>query len=240
MRWRLGRSAFIALAAIFLFLPSTSAQKYKPPFPADLAKKVRENELLAIWDVTWDKGRSTGMRRLDLDQVSVTLTDGALKVTRPDGTWSIEQERLGDVRYESKGTVNAREGVSDQPSRTIVFQLKDAKPIKYPTVEGIPGQFPRVGAVKLFETDRINVWDQTWKAGLRITPHLHYAQTATVFLEGGKLRTIDQGKPPNPAFQRVMGEVVGGEPIPVTSPLTAPHEEEEVEGSPRAIWIEFK
>ena len=191
---------------------------------------------MIVWDVTREKGKPTAMYELPLDQVSVTLTEGAVKVTRPDGTSNIEQERFGSVRFESKGTVHSEEGVSETPSRVIVFQLKAVASPKWPITEGVPGQFPRVGAVKLFETDRVNVWDQTWRAGVRISRHLHYAQTAAVFLVGGKLRTIDEGKPPNAPFSREAGEVLGSS----SSPLQVPHEEEQVEGSPRAVWIEFK
>lgn len=214
---------------------SVAAQEYSTAFPREAGRKVRESERFVIWDVTWEKGKSTGMQKLQLDQASVTLTEGAIKITKPDGTWSIEQERFGSVRLESKGTVEAEEGVSDTPSRAVVFQLKDAVPAKWPTTEGIPGAFPRIGAVKLFETDRINVWDSTWMAGKRIALHLHYTEAAAVFLEGGQIRNISGQGLLSPPFSRKRGEV-----IIHTSPLKAPHQEEAVEGEPRAIWIEFK
>jgi hypothetical protein len=224
------------LGAWFLLVSPVLAQTHKGPFPRDGAKKVNEGDRVTVWDVTREKGRPTAMYELPLDQVSVTLAEGAVKVTRPDGTSSIEQERFGSVRFESKGTVHSEEGVSDTPSRVIVFQLKDAASPGWPITEGIPGQFPRVGAVKLFETDRIRVWDQTWRAGARISRHLHYVQTAAVFLVGGKLRTMDEGRPPNAPFAREAGDVLGSS----RAPIQIPHEEEQVEGSPRAIWIEFK
>jgi quercetin dioxygenase-like cupin family protein len=235
MRRRFDRGVTLLSASLLLYSLSTPVQEYAPPFPRDWAKKVQESDRLLIWDVTWEKGKSTGMQEHRLDQVYVTLTEGAVKVTRPDGTWSIEQERPGSVRFVTKGTLDAEEGVSSEPSRAIVFQLKDFVPPKWPVTEGIPGQFPRVGTVKLFETDRIIVWDQTWKAGERIPRHLHYIQAAAVFLEGGMLRTISDQGVPAPPFSRKPGEVTI-----ITSPLKAPHEEEQVKGSPRAIWIEFK
>lgn len=224
------------LIAWFLFVSPILAQTHTAPFPRDGAKKVNEGDRVIVWNVTREKGKPTAMFELPLDQVSVTLTEGAVKVTRPDGTSSLEQERFGSVRLESKGTVHSEEGVSDTPSRVMVFQLKDAASPRWPIAEGIPGQFPRVGAVKLFETDRMRVWDQTWRAGVRISRHLHYVQTAAVFLVGGRLRTIEDGKPPNAPFAREAGEVLGSS----STPLQVPHEEEQVEGSPRAIWIEFK
>src|ERR1700722_6645617 len=74
---------------------STVGQKYAPPFPRDGAKKIQETDGFVIWEVLWEKGKSSGMRELELDQVSVILTEGAVRVSRPDGTWSIEQKRFG-------------------------------------------------------------------------------------------------------------------------------------------------
>lgn len=229
MRGQLDRSILAAPAAFLLLSASALAQKY-PAFPAAGAKKVQDTDAVVVWDVTWTKGQSTGMCELPLDQVSVTLTDGAVKVTKPDGTWTIEERRVGSVRYESKGTVEAAEGVSDQPGREMVFQLKNFLPTKLPTVEGTPGQFPRIGATELFETDHIKVWDATWKE--RTPLHLHYTQTAAVFLDGGTIRSYSsEGER---TFSRDLGYVLIGAPVKV------PHSEQQIEGSPRAIFIEFK
>lgn len=212
---------------------STLGQKYGPPFPRDGTKKIKETEGFVIWDVTWEKGKTTGLHELNLDQVSVILTEGAVRINRPDGTWSIEQKRFGSVRLESKGTVVSEEGVSDEPSRAIVFQLKDSVPPKRPITEGVPGQFPRLGAVKLFETDRITVWDYSWKVGVLGSRHLHYNQSAAVFLEGGTIRSISEGEPPR-SVSRQPGDIT------YQPALKAPHQEQAVEGSPRAIFIQFK
>ena len=151
-------------------------------FRAMKRRKPEGNDNVVIWDVTWEKGKSTGMRQLPLDQISVFLTDGAIKLTRSDGTWSIEEERLGSVRYEPKGTVIAEEGVGGMPIRAAVFQLKDGAPAKRPTTEALEVEYPRPGAVKLFETDRINVWDMSWNPGVQGPLHLHDSQTAAALL----------------------------------------------------------
>ena len=146
MKGRFNRRATELMAALLLFSSQVLAQKYPPPFPRDGAKKLQESDSFVIWDVTWENGKSTGMHEHLLDQVAVLLTEGAIKVTRPDGTWSIEQERIGSVRFEAKGTVEAQEGVSDKPGHAIVFQLKDVVPAQWPITEGIPGQLPRGAA----------------------------------------------------------------------------------------------
>jgi len=227
-------SLAIPLAALLLCSSVTLAQEYSPAFPRDGAKKIQENDYFAIWDVTWEKGQSTGMRKLRLDQITVFLTDGAIRFTRPDGMSTIEEERLGSVLYEPKGTIVATEGTSENPIRAAVFQLKGGVPPKQPVVRGIPGLLPRPGAVKLFETARIIVWDDTWQPGVRTPVHLHYAQAAAVFLGGGTIGTFSANGAPGPTFSRKQGEVI------ISSHPKEPHAEEEIEGLPRAIWVEFK
>jgi hypothetical protein len=235
MRVRFDKRISLVLAAL-LFIPvSILAEDHAPTAPLEGAKKVQDSERFLIWDVTWQKGKSTGMRKLNMDQVSVTVAEGALKITRPDGSWSIEEERPGSVRYEPKGTMIEEEGVSDTPCHQAIFQLKDLVPEPWPLTEGIAAQFPRINTYKLFETDRIVVWDQTWKPGARITRHLHYHRTAAVFLEGGSIHSISDAGVASPAFTRKVGEVIN-----TTTFNSAPHEEEGVEGTPRAIWVEFK
>jgi hypothetical protein len=210
------------------------AQNATAPFPRDGATKVQDNDHVFTWDSTLQKGKPTGMNKLELDQVSVSLTDGALKVSRPGGVWEIEQERLGSVRYSPKGTMLEEECVSDSPCRMIVFQIKDYTAEPWPTREGVPPQFPRINTVKLFEADRFTVWDQVWKPGEPIVRHAHYHRTATVFLVGGTIHTISDAGVSNPPFSRSLGEVLAN----VTFNPEA-HVEEEVSGMPRAIWIEF-
>jgi hypothetical protein len=232
---KINRPAGLAIAALLLTLLPVLAQNSGSPFPEGDATKVQDNDRVVTWDVTWAKGKSTGMHKLEMDQVSVTLTDGAIKTSKPDGTWGIEEERFGSVRFESKGTAIKEEGASDTPCRQMVFQLKDYVPDPWPVREGISAQFPRINTVKLLETDRIIVWDQVWKPGEQVALHAHYHRTATVFLSAGTIHA----KPENsadfsPPFSRKFGEVMA-----TLRYSPDAHVEEYVSGSPRAIWIEF-
>ena len=225
---------FSAMLIVVLSLSSpANAQTSPPAFPTEGATLARENDFLAVWDVTRASEATAPLEELTMDQVSVTLTPAAVKVTGPDGEWAIEYEPLGFVRFEPRGTIRSIATVGDTPSRAVVFQIKTLPASSWPMTEGIPGQFPRAGAVKLFEVNGIRVWDQTWAAGVPIANHLHYAPTAAVFVSGGVLKTIDKNGT-NPPFSRSPGEVISS-----TSPMAFPYEEEHVLGQPRAIWLEL-
>jgi hypothetical protein len=165
-----------------------------PAFPRDGARKVLENETIAIWDVTYTKGKPTGMLQRRYDQVVVTLTPGAVRVTRPDNTWTVEHSRVGDVRYESKGTVLSEEGVTDRPRRATIFEIKSYTPppitaevarfLDEKRKQGFPGQFDAGnGGVKLFENDKITLWQKTWNP--RGAQHAHYSWIAGVWIQPG-------------------------------------------------------
>jgi hypothetical protein len=218
----------LALAALFLCSSPLLAQRYAAPFPRDGARKVLENDFVAVWDVTWEKGKSTGLQERRFDYASVTLSEGAVKTTRPDKTWTVEQSRFGSVQFESKGTVAAEEGLSDKPKRAIIVEFRSyATPKLEPNLarqlkkKGMPGQFARKGAVKLFENDRLIVWDNRYTIG-RGALHAHYNQVVGVWIEPGVL-----GNSP-----REVGQVQFRAPGP-------PHEEE-AQTSLRAIFFEFR
>ena len=105
----------LAVVALFVLSSPLLAQMYPAPFPRDGARKVLQNDFVAVWDVTWEKGKSTGLQERRFDQASVTLSEGAVKTTRPDKTWTVEQSRFGAVQFESKGTVAAEEGRLARP-----------------------------------------------------------------------------------------------------------------------------
>jgi hypothetical protein len=227
------RFVMVLLAATFLYSSVARAQKYAAPFPRDGAKNSLDNEYFSIWDVTFDSGKPSGMHKLPLDQVYVFLTEGAVKFTKPDGTWNIEQEKMGTVRYLSKGTIESEEGVSEKPTRAAIIQLKEKTPPKREVVPGIPDKLPRQGTVKLFETPRVIVYDYTWVTGMKSPLHLHYHIDAAVYIVGGKtVISTDSGPHVN---TWAVGQVLGG-----TEPLKAPHEEAQYEGEPRAISVTLK
>ena len=77
-----------------------------------------------------------------------------------------------------------------------------------------PHAFPREGAVKLFENDRVAIWHIVWKNGVKQPVHQHYYDMAGVFLNFGPITvTSPEGvaRPsaepfvvPRPYFQKAL------------------------------------
>jgi quercetin dioxygenase-like cupin family protein len=211
---------------------SSWSQSYPPPFPREAAQKLFENERVAVWDVTWPKGLPSAMHQHPVDQLSITLRGGSVRVTRLGGAPAVSESQPGKVVFTPQGTIHMEEGVSEIPQRKIMLQLKSLGP-PVTAASGVPGAFPREGAVKLLENDRVIAWDFTWKPGQNIGPHENLRESVMVFLEGGTIRSIsDQNGSKDAAVRagEVMYSIHGGDA----------RTEEAIQGSPRAIVVELK
>jgi quercetin dioxygenase-like cupin family protein len=222
-------------------LPASSAfaQAYPPAFPRDGSTKILENARVVVWDATWHKGRGTPIHEHPFDYLSVTLAEGTVKVTEPGGKSNVGAPApFGLVRFNPRGVVHAEEGVSDPGRRAIMVELKNAE-LKnaagsaVSTPGGTAGMFPREGAAKLRENERVVVWDFTWKPGQRTSFFGQPRDAVVVFLTGGTVRWTSGGRVLSDSTA-VAGSVVY---LPAGQGARA---DEALEGQPRAIVIELK
>jgi quercetin dioxygenase-like cupin family protein len=217
------------LAAGLLFaLPS-----YPPPFPREGATKVLENESVVIWDVTWEKGKPTPMHQHPVDVVGVTLVPGTVRVTLPDGSSrESEKDEVGSVSAGGKGLIHREEGTSDVPRRAILIELKGARKDTITAPAGVPLAWPREGAAKLLENDRVVVWDYRFRKERPIPLHFHDKDAVVVELEPGVTRSVPkEGAPQETTWKGMRARF---------APRDRLHREESVSGSPRAIVVEIK
>lgn len=221
--------------AFLLFVVASQAQNYPPPFPRDGARKLIENDRLVVWDVVWQKGRPSPMHEHRFDQISVTLVGGTVRITRLDGSSTVNQSELGSVTLTARGTVHSEEGVSDIAQHKIMVELKSSATQALPSTNDAPGAPPIEGAVKQTENDRVVAWDYAWKPGQQIARNAEAHDCVWIFLEGGTIRsttTAASGK--FTAATRQAGQAVYA---PATREA---YTEEAVEGTPRAIILEIK
>ncbi|HLG94992.1 MAG TPA: hypothetical protein VKX49_01640 [Bryobacteraceae bacterium] len=103
--------------------------------------------------------------------------------------------------------------------------------------QAYPHAFPRQGATKLFENERVIVWDATWPIGVEQPIHQHKYDMALVFLRYGKIKVT------TPA-----GKVSIAEPFEVPRPMYqargVTHKEEAIgnagDSERHAIMVDLK
>jgi hypothetical protein len=79
--------------------------------------------------------------------------------------------------------------------RTMIVDLKDHPVPPIPNNSGYPLAFPRPGAKKILENERVIVWDVTWTQDVATPMHFHDKDALVVYLEDGQMRsTTPDGK----------------------------------------------
>ncbi|HEX2329322.1 MAG TPA: hypothetical protein VHN74_11405 [Candidatus Angelobacter sp.] len=95
----------------------------------------------------------------------------------------------GNVSWSPKGSTPKLDG------RSAVINLKDHAVAPLENKSGYPLGFPRPGAKKLLENDRVIIWDYTWIPDVPTPMHFHDKDVVAVFLEDGDLKsTTPDGK----------------------------------------------
>jgi hypothetical protein len=101
------------------------------------------------------------------------------------------------------------------------------------SAQSYPPAFPRTNATKLFETDRIVVWDIVWPKGQPTAMHRHvYDQVGTYYATGGRVITTPDGA------SRSATTPVGA--LSTTRKGTTHIEEGATDPPLRAVFIELK
>lgn len=219
------------LALLFSLLPKP-LQELPNAFPRAGAKQLIDNERVTVWDVTVEKAKATPLHRHPLDFVIVDLADATVKVTAQNGRVGVNSAKKGQVRFNPKGGVDAQEGVSDAPRRSILVELKDVKVAPLPNTSGHPDAFPREGSKKVFDNPRVVVWDFSWTPGKATPMHFHDKDVVVVYLDNGDLSSA------TPDGKTTVNSYVFGQAKFNARDRT--HSELLSKGSQRVIAIELK
>ena len=132
----------------------------------------------------------------------------------------------GNTEFVPKGTQPKITG------RAIVIDLKDHPVPPIANTSGYPLGFPRPGSKKLFENERVIVWDYTWKPDLATPMHFHDKDVIAFFLEDGDLKST------TPDGQSTVNSYTSG--TVRFNARNRTHTETLVKGKQRAIITELK
>lgn len=222
-----------ALLVVVASSSIASAQELPHAFPRDGAVEVLDNERVTIWDVTWIKGKPSPMHRHRYDLVGVYFVGSEIEITMPDGRAMLNTMEPGDVIFQPKDVTHIEAGTDEaNPRRAILIDLKDTAPAPVDNPTTLPSAFPREGATKRLENDRVVIWDYRWTPGVPTAMHFHDRESVVVLLEDGALRAT------TPEGEETMVEMVAR-----TARFSTPgraHAEELVRGTGRAIVVELK
>jgi len=123
---------------------------------------------------------------IDNERVTVLEVNGPIAAQPND---AVVIAHSGTATFVPKGATPKIDGDS------LVIDLKDhhVDPYKNPTQYQLA--FPRPGSKKIFENERVIVWDSEWTPGVPSPMHFHDKDVVVWFLEDGDLKsTTPDGK----------------------------------------------
>jgi hypothetical protein len=105
---------------------------------------------------------------------------------RSNGVTSAHE--AGNASFGHGGTVS--DSALDAPVHEVVIDLKDAPSGTVPNTTGLPPGFPRPGSKKVFENNRVIVWNYTWLPGKPTPMHFHDKNVVVVYGGNGPLKSV--------------------------------------------------
>jgi hypothetical protein len=173
-----------------------AAQSYPPPFPRKNAEKLLDTDQVIVWRVVWPKSEATELHRHPHDQTGTYYAPGGRIITNPDGSKREVTTAVGDLSNTKRGTTHIEEGSTDSPLRAVFLELLGDGPSgPLDTSSSVAPAFPREGAEKRSDDERVTTWDYTWPAGTSTGPIRYPRNTVTVWLGSGSVRvTAIDGK----------------------------------------------
>lgn len=173
--------------ALLTFVSATSLHAQTAPTP------IIDNDRVKVWNITIAPNQSTPIPH-DLDFVTVYLTGGDYGTISADGTKSVSNHPAGDAVFSKANTVQREETLSQNPAHLVVIELKDHPSPTFENTTGLPPAFPRPGAKKIVENDRVIAWNYSWTS--TPTPkHFHDKDAVAIFRQQGSVvSTTPDGK----------------------------------------------
>ena len=195
--------------------------------PAALAQApVIDNARVTVRDVSLEPGQAAPAITHAGDYVILYRKGGRIRSS--DG--SVAEHADGSAVFGHGGTTS--DTAVAAPAHEVIVELKDSPSNTVPNTTGLPLAFPRPGSVKVFENDRVRVWNYAWVPGQPTAMHFHNTEVVVVYLGDGDIASTTQdGK--TAVNHRNPGDIV-------FNVANRSHSEEVVKGAQSGIMLELK
>jgi hypothetical protein len=225
----MNKTVALVIGQLLIILAGVPASAQVAAAPA---APVIDNERVKVWDITLLPGKPTLIQPHDSAVVTMFLVGGKIRATKANGETSVSERKFGEADYDALGSQHTEEVVSGTPARMVVAELKENPEPVYVNKSGYPLAFPRPGSLKVFENDRVVIWNYTWTPNVPTPMHFHDKDVVVVYRYDGSLKSS------TPDGKSVVNNYASGSIWFNRGNRT--HFEELVEGQQSAMIMEFK
>jgi hypothetical protein len=156
---------------------------------ADAPPPVVDNGRVTVRDLRLSPGEAGPAIRHAGDYVVLYVKGGRIR-----GADGKAQDHVSGSAIAGHGGTTSDTAL-DSDAHEVVVELKDSPSNTVPNNSGLPPGFPRPGAEKVFENDKVQVWNYTWLPGKPTPMHFHNTEVVVVYLGNGDIAaTTPDGK----------------------------------------------
>ena len=199
---------------------------YALPAHADASAPVIDNGRVTVRDVPLEPGRPGPSIEHAGDYVVLYVKGGRIR-----GADGKAQDHVSGSAVEGHGGATSDTAL-DKDAHEVVVELKDSPSNTVPNTTGLPPGFPRPGAEKVLENEKVKVWNYTWLPGKPTPMHFHNTEVVVVYLGDGDIAatTLDGKKT---VTHHNPGDIV-------FNLANRSHSEELIKGNMSGIMLELK
>jgi len=158
---------------------ASQAAQLPPPFPRPGTTKILENDVVAVWDVSWLK-QQYPFHTHQYDLVGVSYAEGDRIITQGSAPGRLVHTKAWEFQTNRAGVTHVEEGASDPPLRAILIELKAAAP-RGVAVDA-PDGLRQVAGAPAFENNRAVAW--VIASGASTPTHRHVGDAIELLFEG--------------------------------------------------------
>jgi hypothetical protein len=193
---------------------------------ADAPTPVIDNARVTVRDLPLSAGQAGPAIQHAGDYVILYVKGGRIR-----GADGKAQDHVSGSAMAGHGGTTSDTAI-DSDAHELVVELKDGPSNTVPNNTGLPPGFPRPGAEKVFENDKVRVWNYTWLPGKPTPMHFHNTEVVVVYLGNGDIAaTTPDGK--RTVTHHNPGDII-------FNLANRSHSEELVTGDMSGIMLELK
>jgi hypothetical protein len=131
------------------------AAELPPPFPRPGTTLLLENDVVAVWNVSWLK-QQYPLHTHRYDLVGVSYSEGDRIITQGNGPGRLVNTKAWVFQTNRANVTHVEEGASDPPMRAVLIEVKPAAP-RGPAAEPSDG-LRQVAGTPAWENNRAVAW----------------------------------------------------------------------------------
>jgi hypothetical protein len=164
---------------VLLAVVAGQAAQLPPPFPRPGTTLLLENDVVAVWDVSWLK-QQYPLHTHQYDLVGVSYVEGDRVITQGNAPGRLVKTKAWVFQTNRAGVTHVEEGASDPPMRAVLIEVKPAAPRS--AAEEPPDSLRQVAGAPGWENNRAAAW--VVMPGTSTRTHRHVGDAVELMFDG--------------------------------------------------------